>query len=67
MKEVAGGEAAGLLDDYANLVALVGDLQDRPRHAGLDRLDDSRPVIRRQTGHLVDREARRSERDLDVD
>ena len=38
---LAIGEGAGLLDDYPNLVALVGDLQDRSRHAGLDRLDDS--------------------------
>ena len=66
--DVAGGRhAAGLLDDYPNLVAVVGDLQDRPGHAALDRLDDARPVVRREAGHLVDGEARRRQRDLEVD
>jgi len=64
---VAGGLAAGLLDDYANLVAVVADFQDRAGHAGLDRFDYPRAVIRRQTGHLVDSKARRSERYLEID
>jgi hypothetical protein len=65
--EWLAARAAGLFDDYANLVAVVGDLQDRTGHAGLDGLDNARPVIRREAGYLVDCEARRSERYLQID
>jgi hypothetical protein len=58
--------AARLFDGQANLVAMVGDLQDRACSAALDRLDDAIAVVRREAGHLVYCEPRCSERDQDV-